>query len=163
MAPAVKSSAASVALAAVLAASLAGKVVANHPVVKVDRAAFERRAADFLEGHGYAVEVGRTPINPLIYGRKGECRLMIGDYGPNGTFANVFERAARSVGQLHFYYRGEQYRTAPKVRPLTEYYIQREFRQIGRAVNRTLLVAVAASPDCDLGTLDWSQLTTLPR
>jgi hypothetical protein len=158
----VKSSA-NLAFAALLAASLGGKLLASRPAAKVDRAGFARQAASFLRASGYAVEVGRIPINPLIYGTRAGCRLMIGDYDPHGTMANVFDRAARPVGPLHFYYRGVAYGSAPKLRPLTEYYVRRELVQIGRPVARRPVLAVAASPGCDLAALDWSQLATLPR
>lgn len=161
MAPGVRFSA-SLAFAALLLVSLAAKAALTAPAPEPDGRRLAVEAAAMLGGQGFVTAFEQRPLGTLVHGRRGDCRLLVGDYTPYGTFADIFAARARPVGPLRFVYRGAFYARAPKLVPLTEFYIYRELRRIGIPARRRPLIAVAASPGCDLRMFDWQGLAALP-
>jgi hypothetical protein len=149
-------------LAACVAISLAGKGLANRQDPSPDMQLFQDRISSLMVAQGFSVRVEQRPLGPLIYGTNRACRVMAGEYSPYGTFADVFQARAASVGPLRFHYRGRTYSEAPKFGPLLRFYVQRELSRIGITVPRTPIVAVAASSRCQGSDLDWASLASLP-
>ncbi|MEA3064181.1 MAG: hypothetical protein QOJ27_616 [Sphingomonadales bacterium] len=162
MALGVKSSSASLAFAALLLVTLAAKAMSSAPTPAPDPRRFAAAAAGMLQARGFATAFEPRPLGILIYARRGGCRLMAGDYTPYGTFAEVFAGRARPFGPLRFVYRGVAYDRAPKLVPLTDFYVWRERRRLGIAALRHPIVAVAGTSGCELAGLDWSRLAALP-
>jgi hypothetical protein len=115
-----------------------------------------------LVRQGFATASELRPLGTLVYARRGACRLMLADYSPSGTFADPIAARAEAIGPLRFVYRGEVFDRAPKLIPLTDFYLWREQGRLGFAAPRHPIVAVAASPQCRLESLDWSRLAALP-
>jgi hypothetical protein len=159
----VRYSTASLAFAALLLASLAAKVALSAPTPDPDPASFGREAAAMLARQGFATAPELRPLGMLVHARRRDCRLMLGDYSPYGTFADVIAARAGAVGPLRYVYRGAFYESAPKLLPLTDFYWWREQRRLGLAAPRHPVVAVAASPQCRLDWFDWSRLAALPH
>ena len=157
-----KYSAASLVFVGLLLASLAGKLLAVAPAAAPDEELFAARAANLLRANGFAVRFERRPLGILTYGDRPGCRMMIGDYTPYGTFADIFAKRAEPIGPLAFAWRGETSREAPKLVPLTFFYLRRELLRLRMAAPRLPIAAVAASPGCDIRSLDWMALATLP-
>lgn len=157
-----KYSSASLLFAALLLLSLAAKAASTAPTPTPDPRRFASAAAESLRAEGFAVDFVRRPHGILVYARRGSCRLMAGDYTPYGTFADVFEARARRIGPLRFVYRGVSHDRAPKLVPLLDFYLWREWRRIGLAAPRHPILAVAASPGCEAARLDWTRLSALP-
>ncbi|MDB5691384.1 MAG: hypothetical protein JWO81_447 [Alphaproteobacteria bacterium] len=157
-----KSSAVNSAFALLLAASLAGKLLAERRAPEPDRSLFYAEAAGLLRQNGFDVSPEPHRFEILLRARSPGCTLLVGDYTPYGTFAEAFRQLAAPVGPLRFAWRGRSYERAPKLRPLLEYYGQRELRRIGLATARTPIVAFAASPGCDLSRISWQRLAILP-
>lgn|GEM_PF-5692075 len=153
---------ASLAFAALLLVSLAAKVALSAPTPSPDPARFGGMAAAMLARQGFVTAPELRPLGMLVHARRGGCRLMLGDYSPYGTFADVIAARARAVGPLRFVYRGAYYERAPKLLPLTDFYWWRELRRLGLAAPRHPVVAVAASPQCRLASFDWGRLAALP-
>ena len=153
-------SAASLLLGAALLLSLGGKLLANRPSSEADQDLFAARAEAVVEAAGYRAFRDRRPFGILVYGRKGGCRAMIGDYTPYGTFEDVFVQRAEAVGGLRFAWRGTTYEKAPKLLPLGLFYLRREAVRIGLAVPRNPITALALSPGCPAP--DLTPLATLP-
>jgi hypothetical protein len=152
---------ASVAFAALLLVSLAAKAVVTAPAPQPDSRRLATAAAAMLRGHGFLTALERRPLGILVHGRRGGCRLFVGDYTPYGTFAPTFAARARLVGPLHFAYRGELYGHAPKLAPLFDFYLYRELRRVGVRVHRHPITAIA-SRGCDLAGFDWRRLAAVP-
>ena len=153
-------SAASLVLGAVLALSLGAKLLANRSAPEPDPGLFAERAQAVLRAAGYQAVQNRQPSTILVYGRKGACRAMIGDYTPYGTLADRFAQHAAPIGPLRFAWRGATYAEPPKLRPLTEYYVRRELLRIGLGTPRAPIAAIALSPGC--APPDLAPLETLP-
>lgn len=157
-----KSSTASLAFGALLLASLAGKLAASGTSPEPDNALFAARAAALLRAEGMATQSEQRPLGMLVYGRRAGCTIMVGEYTPYGTFADVFARRAAPVGPLRFVYRGRRYAKAPKLAPLISFYLRRELLRIGLATPRMPIAAIAVSPGCGPTEPDWAALATLP-
>ena len=157
-----KSSTASLAFAGLLLVSLAAKVALSAPTPYPDPARFGGEAAAMLAGHGFATASELRPLGMLVRARRGDCRLVLADYSPYGTFADTIAARAGAAGPLRFVYRGDLYERAPKLLPLTDFYWWREQRRLGLAAPRHPIVAVAASPQCRLESLDWRRLAAMP-
>jgi hypothetical protein len=161
MALGVKFSRASLAFAALLLVSLGAKAMSSAPTPTPDPRRFAAAAAATLHDQGFATAFERRPLGILVYAHRGGCRLMAGDYTPYGTFAEVFAARARPFGPLRFVYRAVVYDRAPKLVPLTDFYLWRERRRLGLAAPRHPIVAVAATPACGPTAPDWSRLAAL--
>ena len=156
-------SAASIALGAALLLSLGGKLLAVGPAAAPDQDMFAARAAETLRARGFAVRSERRPLGILTYGDRPGCRMMIGDYTPYGTFADTYARRAAPVGPLSFAWRGTLRAEAPKLVPLTLFYLRRELLRLGIEAPRFPIAAIAASPGCDPRELNLAALSRLPR
>lgn len=154
-----KSSIPSLALGVLLLLGVGAKLLTNLPAPELSIAPFRQEGARLLRAKGYTVWV--DPAGPL-HGRKGTCRVLLGDYSPYGTFADLYREMAGPIGPLHFAYRGARYVRAPKVRPLIEFYVERELRRLGRRVRRHPIAAFAATPGCDPDDSDLQRLASLP-
>ena len=163
MARGVKLSRASAVFAALLALTLAAKFVMVAEPASADNRLFALTAAQVLAAGGFQIRTEQRPMGLILFGERGNCRVLIADYTPYGTFAPVVARLAAPIGPVHFLWRGARYEAAPKLRPLMQFYLQRELRRIGFDVWRSPLVAVAASPGCALDNLAWDRLEALPR
>lgn len=155
-------SAASLAFAALIGLSLAGKLLANQAPPDPDRRAFDTSARSMLEAAGLATRSDARRFGTLLSGSSGGCRLILGEYDPHGTFAELFRHLAAPVGPLRFAWRGRVYARAPKTAGLAGFYVWRELRRVGVAAPRAPIAAWAASPGCDSARLDWSRLARLP-
>jgi hypothetical protein len=150
---------ASALLAAALALSLGGKAASLAPAPRPDLRPFQEAASRLLAASGFAVRV--ESYGPVV-GRKGDCRILVGDYSPYGTFDALFKEVAAPVGPLRFAYRGVLHDSPPKALALTEFYLWRELGRIGIRTPRHPVSAAAESPACAAQPLDWAALASLP-
>lgn len=146
-----------------LALTLAGKGLTNRPAFGSDEAPFVKSAMALLREEGFTVRPERRPRGMVVYGRKGDCTMMVRDYSPYGTLANIYASAGQAIGPLHYVYRGAIYERAPKLVPMMEFYLHRELARVGLAVPRAPILAVAAKPNCVLSSVRWSEIAMLPR
>ena len=153
-----KSSTCSLLFGAVLMLGVAAKLVSNGPVPEPDLRPFREAGARSLRAQGYSV--WKDPAGPLR-GRRGNCQVLLGDYSPYGTFADVYAEMARPIGRLRYAYRGRGYDRAPKLRPLIEYYVEREIRRVGYRLSRHPIAAAAVTPGCALDQSAWQSLSSL--
>jgi hypothetical protein len=147
---------------ALLLVSLAGKLAANQAAEGPDPRRFDAEAAAMLRSAGFAASVEQRPFGSLLHGSRGDCRLILAEYDPHGTFAALLGELAAPVGPLLFAWRGQIYTAAPRRRALLDFYLWRELRRVRIAAPRAPLAAWAASPGCDTHGLDWRRLASLP-
>ena len=150
---------ASLVLGGLLALSLGGKLAASAAPPGPDPAAAAAAAASALAGAGFAARLVRMERSPgiVVEAVLGRCRVVAGDHPPHGTFAAVYRDLARPVGPLRYAYRGRLRDREPKLAALADFYLWRELRRIGVSARRAPLLAVAASPACDLAPVDWTR------
>jgi hypothetical protein len=160
MEPGVRLSA-SLLFGALLLVSLGAKAAVTAPSAEPDPRRFAGEAAAMIRARGFAILFEKRTFGILAEGRRGNCRLVVGDYTPYGTFADRFDQLARPIGSLRFVYRGDFHAQAPKLVPLLDFYMFRELRRVGLPALRHPIAAVAASPGCDLTPFDWRRLAAL--
>jgi hypothetical protein len=134
-------------------------LIAPAPEPNSRRVAIE--AAAMLGARGFATAFERRPLGTLLHARRDGCRMLLGDYAPPEIFAVPFAERARPIGPVRFVYRGRIYAKAPKLVPLTDFYLYRELRRLGIGAERHPIVAVA-SRGCALSRFDWGRLAALP-
>lgn len=116
-----------------------------------------------LRAQGYATTRVVRRFATLVEGRKGACRLLAGEYPPDGVFAEPLAVEGRAVGPFHYIWAGETFTQPPKFRPLVEFYLKRELGRLGFRPARRPILAVAAGPGCAGVPVDWTPLASLPR
>ena len=153
------------ALACLLALSLGAKLAFSAAPPGPDPAATAAAASSALARAGFDAQVVRMDRSPgiLVTAQRGGCRLLAGDYPVHGTFAAVYRGLAAPLGTLRFVHRGRMHARAPKLAGLADFYLWRELRRIGVAARRAPVVAVAASPACDLARIDWAPAARVDR
>jgi hypothetical protein len=149
--------------AALFAVTVAGKLLALHPQDEGDRTLFAATASRMLAEQGYATHLNRRPFGIAVEARRGDCRMQVREYPPEGTIAATIADQARSIGPLRFAYRGSLVERPPKLGPLAEIYMRRLQQRLGLSPPRQPIVAVAAAPGCDVAALPWQRLATLAR
>jgi hypothetical protein len=154
----VKSSASSLLFGTVALLGVGAKLASNVATPEPSLDPFRAAGARLLGAQGWSV--WKDPAGPLR-GRRGGCRVLLGDYSPYGTFADVYAEMARPIGPLRFAYRGARYERAPKLRPLVEFYLGREVRRLGYRVPRHPIAAFAVTRGCALDERGWQGLSTL--
>jgi hypothetical protein len=154
----VKSSTCSLLFGALLALGIGGKLASNRAVPDPNLGPFRAAGARLLRAQGFSV--WKDPAGPLR-GMRGGCRVLLGDYSPYGTFADLYAEMARPVGPLRYVFRGEVYERPPKLRPLMEFYVERELKRVGYVPRRHPVAAVAVTPGCVLDAAGWRSLATV--
>lgn len=152
-----------VTLAAALLLTLGLKLLWTREAPVPDAAVFVASAESLLQAQGFRTERVVRRFGTVVLGQRGPCRLLVGDYPPDGTLAEPLAAEARAVGPLSYVWAGQAYERAPKFRPLVEYYARREFGRLGIDIRRWPILAVATGPGCGGVRVDWTPLVILPR
>jgi hypothetical protein len=114
-----------------------------------------------LRAAGYDAAAYRALPAAIVTGRRGRCRILIGDYPPHGTLASMFARLAAPIGPERFAWRGTVTARPPGTSALLRFFAERELRRIGLATARSPIAAIAASPGCGIDDIDWHGLETI--
>ena len=152
----------SLGFAALLAASLAGKLLAANAAPPRDDALFLRTASAVAAKAGLVPSVARSKLGLYLYARDRTCTLMVREATEGSTFAPAYSRLARDVGPVSYIWRGRASAAAPNLAASADHQLWRGLHRLGIATRRHPVVAVAASPGCAGRALDWSPLTSLP-
>ena len=151
------------ALAAALVLTLGLKLLWTREAPVPDAALFVEQAEAALRSQGFATTRLVRRFGTVVTGQRGPCRLLVGDYPPDGTLAEPLAAEARAVGPLSWVWAGEAHERAPKFRPLLNYYVRRELGRLGIDIRRWPILAVATGPGCGGIRVDWTPLVILPR
>ena len=150
-------------LAAALLLTLGAKAAWTRRAPVPDAGLFAARVEAHLQAGGFETRRLRRPFGNLIFARDADCRMMVSDYRPHGTLADALTSYGRAVVPLHYVWRGDRCEAAPKLLPLTEFFMERELRRLGFSPQRHPILAVAASEGCRADRIDWTPLASLPR
>jgi hypothetical protein len=102
------------------------------------------------------------PLGKIVFGNGPRCRMWARNFEPYGNSLSYFQEQATGVGPLKFVYNNQVYSRAPKLEPLLRFYVSRELARAGLAAYRRPIIAVAASPACDLQAISWEGLSEVP-
>jgi hypothetical protein len=145
-----------------VAASLAGKLLANGAPPGPDPRLFVVAAAGMIRAAGFEAAAEHRKAITFVRGETNNCRLIVAEWDPHGTFDEFYREIARPVGPVRFAWRGEVRESAPKAAALARFYLWRELRRVRVAAPRAPVAVWAASPACDVRHMDWGQLASLP-
>lgn len=147
--------------ASLLAATLGLKALTASPSAYHGNMLAAAAAETMLMTAGYQTHRTVTGLGTLVRGQRGACRIMLTEYPPHGTTAEVVNGWSRRTGPLMFAWQGSLRDEAPKLQPLLTFYVQRELRRLGFHPSIKPVIAVAASAACDLDRLPWSELARI--
>jgi hypothetical protein len=152
----------SLGFAALLAATLAGKLLAASAAPTRDESLFLRTAAGVAAKAGLIPRLGRTKLGPVLDAHAPGCSLMLREATEGSTFAPAYSRLAKAVGPVRYVYRGRVFGDAPNLLASADHQLWRGLHRLGIATRRHPVVAVAMSSGCEGRSFDWSALATLP-
>ena len=95
-----------------------------------------------------------------LMARRGACRLKAREFPPHGTLQDAYVELGHAVGPTRYAYRSAWLAAPPKMRPLLDYYVQRELARIGIDVPRRPIVAVAVGTACTAVRASWFDAPT---
>jgi hypothetical protein len=87
--------------------------------------------------------------------------MLISKAEPQGWDRSSIELLAKSVGRLTYVFDGAVHAHQPFLAPMLDEYWMRVRFKLGLSPNRHPILAVAASDDCAVNALPWSELGVL--
>lgn len=146
-----------------IAVTILSKIIVSRvETVPSDRAVVLPLAVA-LSASGLSVSRQADPPGGDVLSAFGKnCRMWVRDYAPYGTALSYYRSEAAAFGRLVFVYRGQVRGSPPKLGPLLRYYLGRELTRLGLKANRPPILAVAASPGCDLKSISWNRVAEVP-
>lgn len=149
--------------AVLLLVSLGIKIATLSPPPNDNHVPGAIAAARLLRAEGFDVRLVRLTRSPnlLAVARRGDCRIRAGGYPIHDTFADIYEDLARPVGPVHFLFQGRVTDEAPKWRARLAYYLWTVKIRIGLAAAPSPIIAIAASPQCELERVHWGNVAAL--
>lgn len=114
-----------------------------------------------LRDDGFAAKIDAT--RPFVIGARAGCRIKARLVDPHGTQRYAMAQHDRPFGALYYAYRGEWDREAPQLRPLLEFYVQRELARLGIATVAAPVVSIALGRGCPAMPLVRAQLALAVR
>jgi hypothetical protein len=147
----------------ILAVTIAAKLAAARPPDGGDRRVLAASVAEFLTQRGYSIHMEPRPSGIVVTAINYRCRMTVREYPPEGTFAATIADQARAIGPLRFAYRGSLFAEPPKAGPLAQLFMRRTEQRIGLSPPREPILAIAASPACDVAALPWGRLAALSQ
>ncbi|HET9640564.1 MAG TPA: hypothetical protein VFP12_15300 [Allosphingosinicella sp.] len=145
-----------------LAATLAGKLLAANAAPPPDEALFYRTAAGVAAKADLTPRLGRSKLGPFLHAEAPGCTLVLREATEGSTFAPAYSRLAQAVGPVVYVYRGRTSPDAPNLLATADHQLWRALHRVGIATRRHPVVAVAISPGCEARRFDWSPLASLP-
>jgi len=152
----------SLALAALLAVTLAPKLLSAGRTAQADDSRLARDMVTMLRGQGFRAVAVPHHLFSHALAEKGACRLMAANAPATGYLRTRFAEAAATVGPTLYFYRGPGLGGFPRFRPVVEEYLQHWGYRIGLVVPRAPVIAIAASPGCRPDALPWASLRVWP-
>jgi hypothetical protein len=115
--------------------------------------------SSFMLQHGFESRVEIKLGQAIVYAAVGKCRMLITEAEPHGWNSGGIEMRAKPVGRLSFVFDGIVHDARPFLSPvIREYWTVVRFR-MGLNPTHHPVLAVAASDDCEIGALPWSDLS----
>ena len=152
----------SLGFAFLLAATLAGKLLAADAAPPRDESLFLRTAAGVAAKAGLTPRFGRSKLGSVLHAHAPGCSLMLREATEGSTFAPAYSRLAKAVGPVRYVYRGRVSGDAPNMLASADHQLWRGLHRLGIATRRHPVAAVATSSGCEGRSFDWSPLASLP-
>jgi hypothetical protein len=143
-----------------LLVSIGAKAAATSGDPQPDFNATVDATRQMLTNAGFEAGVRHRARLPAIVveAQAGDCRLLAGEYPADHTLADAYQALVRPDARLLYAYRGELHASAPRTRPLVDFFLWRELNRIGIGTARVPIVALILSPGCDAAALPWERV-----
>lgn len=150
------------ALAAVLAASLAGKFASLSRPGTAEPASSDTATA-FLQARGFTIDAIESTAGPAwVTAIRGECRVRVAEVSPQGWWRDAV--AAQAKGdRLLYAFDGAFYADQPVPRTRLREYLRRLRYYLGFPASPLILRAVILSPECPDETIRPQDAAALSR
>jgi hypothetical protein len=147
-------------LCGLLVLTLSFKVlVGRSPFVAGQDAMVRTYIATFLAQRGFEPDPAMAIQNPIgASGRSGGCQLLITEVASQGWQRDLFRRMVSKEEQFFFFFRGHTYEDQPVWLTRLSGYWNTFFRNLGFNAPVEPVLAIAASPPCDLNAMPWQEL-----
>jgi hypothetical protein len=154
--------------AAALALTLGLKLLLSHRALlyhreptPADPDSLGEAVASFLVQHGFESRVEKRFGQVFVHANSGKCRMLLTEAVPQNS--GTVELLAKPVGRLSYVFDGAVYEHEPSpASVLIGEYWTRVSIKMGLSPNHhRRVLAVAASNDCAIDALPWSELAEL--
>jgi hypothetical protein len=112
--------------------------------------------ASFLLQHGFESRI-EIKYGVFVHADAGKCHMLISEAAPQGWNRSSIELRAEPVGRLSYVFNGVVYADEPFLAPIIDEYWTRIRFKMGLTQSRHPVLAVAASDDCAINALPWSE------
>jgi hypothetical protein len=120
-----------------------------------------KAVTSFLLEHGFESQLETRVDQILIHASSGKCRMLISEAAPQGWNRSSIELLAKPVGRLSYVFDGAVHEYEPFLAPMIDHYWTRARIKMGFSPSRHPVLAVAASDECAINALPWSELAVL--
>jgi hypothetical protein len=150
------------ALAAVLAASMAGKLASlSRPEAALPVAG--NTTVAFLQARGFVIDAIDSTAGPAwVAVSRGACRVRVADVSPQGWSRDIVAAQAKG-GRLLYAFDGSFYADQPVLRTRLRDYWRRLRYYLGLPAAPLVLRAIIVAPECPEGTIRPQDALTLSR
>lgn len=144
-------------------ASLALKGAAMDMRTEPDLARFNRELASQLAAQGFEAKVRDLRLDlDMVEARRGACRLAARSE-QTAELTRDFRRLTPGLDVIRFHYRGRLHKAYPRGEHGLFSLFNRMALRLGLVETSQQPLAIAASPACDLATIDFGPLRLHPR
>jgi hypothetical protein len=150
-------------LAAALVLTLGLKLLLYHgEAPPAEPEALGQAVSSFLFQHGFESRLEKKYDQVLVYANAGKCRMVISEAAPQGWNRSSIEIWAKPVGRLSYVFDGVVYADEPFLAPIIDEYWTRVRFKMGLTQSCHPVLAVAASDECAINALPWSEFAMTP-
>lgn len=150
----------SLVIVGVLVLTLAPKFLSDWSLVKSDASRLSSDVAALLQRSQVEVQIVRKPLYSLVFGVKGQCRLVATYASPDGGRLTAFRQDSQAEGMANFgiFYGDARREDLPRFWPPIADVLQRLVFRIGIDLPISPVIAIADNGECSGVSIDWSSI-----
>lgn len=152
----------SLAFAALIALTATPKLIGAERIAEPDGARLARDMAAALAAQGFRTAIVPHHLFDYVLARKGGCTLAATNMNAAGYLRERFAEETAAIGPLSYHYGDATGPDFPRLVPALAEHLQVWAYRIGIATAHAPVIAIAASPACRPGAIDWTSLQIWP-
>jgi hypothetical protein len=144
-------------VALLLPLTLVWKATVGHD----DSNEFASEAANFLRPQAFDVVLSGkwADLMPIVRATSGSCRVLLAKAEPDGSSQDLVRDLATATDHVFIIFNGRVYTQHPVLLTVVNYLWSRSLRELGLIRRITPVIAVVASPSCNIKQLPWGTFT----
>jgi hypothetical protein len=152
----------SLAFAALIGLTAAPKLIGVGRIAEPDGARLARDMGAALAAQGFRTAVVAYHLFDYVLARKGDCTLVAANMDAAGSLRERFAEETARIGPVLYHYGDATGPDFPRLAPAVAEHLQIWAYRIGIVAGRAPVIAIAASPGCRPGAIDWTSLRIWP-